>query len=194
MKKRAGFLPVSSLSKPEAALPGASSARSRNAIRVIMKGNTTQAGRRTRFPFLRPAGKEVLCMKPMKRTADRVLFALFLVSFAAYCAVFLSTFARLPLNISSLHQGLLLFAHFIPAFFLELLLCRIAAFPWRLLLPALPLLAAGLWFLSRAEWYLMAWVLFLFWCIAPLAGCLTAQLVFAISRRLKKRRTGAPSA
>lgn len=133
-------------------------------------------------------------MKPMKRTADRVLFALFLVSFAAYCAVFLSAFARLPLNISSLHQGLLLFAHFIPAFFLELLLCRIAAFPWRLLLPALPLLAAGLWFLSRAEWYLMAWVLFLFWCIAPLAGCLTAQLVFAISRRLKKRRTGAPSA
>ncbi|OUP25184.1 hypothetical protein [Gemmiger sp. An194] len=126
-------------------------------------------------------------MRPMKQTTNRLLFALFLGSFAVYCAVFASAFAELPLNISSLHQGLLLFSHFIPAFFLELLLCRTAARRWRLLLPALPLLAAGLWFLSRAEWHVMAWVLYLIWCIPPLAGCLTAQLAFAVYRKWKKR-------
>lgn len=126
-------------------------------------------------------------MKPLERKADRILFALFLGTFAAYCAVFVSAFSELPLNISSLHQVLLLFSHFIPAFFLELLLCRTAALRWRLLLPALPLLAAGLWFLSGAEWYVMAWVLFLIWCIPPIAGCVTAQLAFSVYRRWKKR-------
>lgn len=133
-------------------------------------------------------------MKCMERKAGRLLFFLFLVTFAAYCAVFASAFAELPLNISSAHQGLLLFSHVIPAFFLELLLCRTAALRWQLLLPALPLLAVGLWFLSRAEWYVMAWVLYLIWCIPPLAGCVTAQLVFAFYRRWKKRRPGAPRA
>lgn len=133
-------------------------------------------------------------MKCMERKTDRLLFALFLGTFAGYCAVFVSAFAELPLNISSAHQGLLLFSHVIPAFFLELLLCRTAALRWRLLLPALPLLAAGLWFLSRAEWHVMAWVLYLIWCIPPLAGCLTAQLVFAVYRRWKKHRPGTPQA
>lgn len=133
-------------------------------------------------------------MKPLERKADRLLFSLFLVSFAGYCVVFVSAFAELPLNISSAHQGLLLFSHVIPAFFLELLLCRTTVFPWRLLLPVLPLLAAGLWFLSGAEWHVMAWVLYLIWCIPPLAGCLTARLLFAVYRSWNKRRPGPPQA
>lgn len=65
MKKRAGFLHVSSLSKPEAALPGASSARSKNAIRVIMKGNTTQAGQGA-GPVFRSSARPSIYALPKK--------------------------------------------------------------------------------------------------------------------------------
>lgn len=125
-------------------------------------------------------------MKRIGRTSDKVLLWLCIVSFAVYAVIFFSAFAELPLNIPSWHQGLLLFFHAIPMFFLELLLCRIAALRWRLLLPAFPLILVGVWFLSRAEWYVMAWILFLAWCVPPVAGCLAACAVFAVCRHGKR--------
>ncbi len=124
-------------------------------------------------------------MQNMKQKSNQLLLLLFLLSFLMYAAVFASAFAQLPLRISSWHQFLLLYAHFIPMFFLEWLLCRTAKLRWRLLVPAIPLALAGLWFLSTAEWYLMAWILFGIWCAAPVLGCVAGWIVWAIGKRRK---------
>lgn len=126
-------------------------------------------------------------MKQIQRKSDKVLLALSIVFSAVYCGIFLTAFSELPLRISPWHQGFLLFFHFIPMFFWELLLCRTATWKWRLILPAIPLVLVGLWFLSLAEWYVMAWILYLAWCIPPVLGCLTAYVVFAVYRKFRKQ-------
>lgn len=126
-------------------------------------------------------------MKQIQRKSDKVLLALSIVFSAVYCGIFLTAFSELPLRISPWHQDFLLFFHFIPMFFWELLLCRTATWKWRLILPAIPLVLVGLWFLSLAEWYVMAWILYLAWCIPPVLGCLTAYVVFAVYRKFRKQ-------
>ena len=71
-------------------------------------------------------------MKPIMGKTDKILLTLFLMSLAAYLVIFLSAFWDLPLNIPPWHQGLLLYFHSIPMFFLQLLLCRLAKPHWRL--------------------------------------------------------------
>lgn len=117
---------------------------------------------------------------------DRVLLALTLVTFAVYAAIFGAAFRDLPLDIPPEHQFLLLYAHCVPMFFLELLLCRRGNWVWRLLLPAVLLAVPGLWFLATAEWYLLAWLLVGWWCVAPAAGCLLAWIVWGASRSIRR--------
>ena len=74
-------------------------------------------------------------MKPIMDKTDKILLTLFLMSLAAYLVIFLSAFWDLPLNIPPWHQGLLLYFHSIPMFFLQLLLCRLAKPHWRLFAP-----------------------------------------------------------
>lgn len=123
--------------------------------------------------------------------ADRVLLGLTLVTFAAYAVILVTAFWDLPMNIPPDHQFLLLYAHCVPMFFLELLLCRRATWVWRLLLPLVLLAIPGVWFLAAAEWYLLAWVLVGWWCAAPLAGCLLGWTVWAVWRSVRPGR-GAP--
>ena len=130
--------------------------------------------------------KEVLAMKQIEEKSDTLLLALCLLSFAVYAVIFASAFAELPLNISTWHQLLLLYFPFIPMFFLELLLCRTATLRWRLILPLIPLLLVGIWFLTLAEFHLPAWILFLFWCTPSLLGCLTAFGIWAIGKRFRR--------
>ena len=73
---------------------------------------------------------------------NAVLLALTLITFAAYAVVLVTAFWDLPLDIPTWHQLLLLYAHFIPMFLLELLLCRTAKIKWRILLPAVLLVLA----------------------------------------------------
>lgn len=129
-------------------------------------------------------------MKHRKRRSDRVLLLLCAASFLVYIVIFGAAFAELPLNIPPWHQRLLLYFHFVPMFFLQLLLCRTAPLPWRLVLPVIPPAAVGVWFLSRAEWDAMAWILYLFWCVPPLLGCLTARAVWALCRKRSGRTAG----
>ena len=117
---------------------------------------------------------------------DRVLLVLTLVTFAGYGVIFGAAFRTLPLDIPPDHQFLLLYAHGIPVFCLELLLCRRARWVWRLLLPAVLLAVPGVWFLAAAEWYLLAWLLVGWWCVAPLAGCLLAWIVWGVQRGLRR--------
>ncbi len=125
-----------------------------------------------------------------KRKGTVVLPALTLAAFAAYAVIFAAAFRELPMNIPPVHQLLLLYSHFVPMFLLELLLCRTAKVRWRILLPAVLLILPGLWFLITAEWYVLAWILFGWWCTAPVLGCLAAWAVWAISRRLRRPAPG----
>ena len=122
-------------------------------------------------------------MQDMKQKSNRILLALCIFFFVLYAIIFGVAFADLPLNIPPWHQFLLLYFHFVPMFFLELLLCRTAKLRWRLLVPLIPLILVGLWFLSTAEWYLMAWILFGIWCVPPLLGCLAGWVVWHITKR-----------
>ena len=117
---------------------------------------------------------------------NAVLLSLTLITFAAYAVVLVTAFWDLPLDIPTWHQLLLLYAHFIPMFLLELLLCRTAKIKWRILLPAVLLAVPGLWFVASAEWYAMAWFLAGWWCVAPVLCCLAAWAVWAISRRVAR--------
>lgn len=124
-------------------------------------------------------------MIKIKQSINTVLFPLFILSLIIYIVIFVSAFAELPMNIPPWHQLLLLTFHFFPMLFLELLLCRNAKLKWRLLIPMLCLLAVGVWFLSFAGWELLGWLLFLFWCIAPLLGSLVACGIWAITKKLR---------
>lgn len=130
-------------------------------------------------------------MVGMKEKGNRVLLALTLAAFAAYAAVFVTAFWELPLNVPQWHLLLLMAAHFVPMFLLELLLCRTAGVGWRILLPAALLALPGLWFLSTAEWYLMAWVLFGWWCVPPVLGCLAAWAAWGACRLARRVRGSA---
>lgn len=125
-------------------------------------------------------------MKQFEKKGDRLLLALCILSFAVYAVVFVSAFAELPLAISPWHQALLLYFPFLPMFFLELLLCRTAKLRWRLIVPLVPLVLVGVWFLSLAEWYTMAWILYLCWCVPSLLGCLAAWGIQAVSKRVTR--------
>lgn len=122
----------------------------------------------------------------MKNRTDKVLLGIFLVSLAVYIAIFADCFSELPLSLTPLQQALLLHFHFIPMFFLQLLLRRRAKLRWRLLIPPVLLLIPGLVFVSTAGWHIMAWILFLFWCIAPAAGCALAWVVYGCCKWYRK--------
>ena len=129
----------------------------------------------------------------MKRSrTDRILWALFGLTMAAYAVVFGSAFSELPLNIPNWHQGLLLFSHAIPLFFLQLALCRMTGPRWRFLLPLILLAVPVLVFVAVADWDLRAWVLAGFWCVAPLLGCALGWLVFGITRLVHRLRRPNP--
>ena len=121
-------------------------------------------------------------MKPIMDKTDKILLTLFLMSLAAYLVIFLSAFWDLPLNIPPWHQGLLLYFHSIPMFFLQLLLCRLAKPHWRLFAPLMLLLVPGLVLVGSAGWAVLGWVLFLYWCTAPTAGCILAWIVWGVGK------------
>lgn len=124
--------------------------------------------------------------------ADRILWVLFGLAMAAYAVVFGSAFRELPLNISSWHQGLLLYFHFVPAFFLQLALCRMTGPRRRFLLPLLLLAVPVLVFVAFADWDLRAWVLAGLWCIAPLLGCALGWLVWGVVLLVRRLRRPGP--
>lgn len=123
-----------------------------------------------------------------KVTTDRVLWALLGLTMAAYAVVFGSAFSELPLNIPSWHQGLLLYSHLIPMFFLQLVLCRTARLPWRFLVPLVLLAIPVLVFVALADWDLRAWILAGVWCIAPVLGCALGWLVWGLGGLARRRR------
>lgn len=106
--------------------------------------------------------------------------------------IFVSAFAELPLNISPLHQVLLMFFHFIPQFFLQLLVCRLEGPAWRFALPFALFLIPALVFVLCTGGAGLGWVLAGGWCVAPLSGCALGWLVFGITRLVHRLRRPNP--
>lgn len=119
----------------------------------------------------------------MKNRTDKILLIAFVLTLAVYVVIFAACFSELPINPSPLHQVLVLYFHFIPMFLIQLLLCRMSKPWWWKLIPFLPILAAGLVFMSFAEWYILGWILVLWWCAAPVLGCASAWAVYRFYKR-----------
>ena len=125
----------------------------------------------------------------MART-DKLLFGLFAAALALYLVIFGTAFADLPLNVPNWHLALLLYFHFFPMLFLQLLLCRRARVLWRLLVPLALLAVPGAVFLNTAGWMVMGWILFLWWCVAPALGSALGWLLWAALLRKRGRTPG----
>lgn len=122
---------------------------------------------------------------------DIFLLACFVVSLGVYVAIFASAFVELPLNIRPWHQWLLLFFHFVPLFFLQLLMCHMPGPAWHRVLPLALFLVPAVLFALCTGGALMGWILAGFWCVAPLLSCLCGWLVWGLvclARRLRKPR------
>ena len=118
----------------------------------------------------------------MART-DKLLFGLFAAALALYLVIFGTAFADLPLNVPNWHLALLLYFHFFPMLFLQLLLCRRTRVVWRLLVPLALLAVPGVIFLNTADWMAMGWILFLWWCGAPVLASPLGWLAWAVFER-----------
>ena len=125
-------------------------------------------------------------MKPMKESTNRVLSRLCWVTAAVYAVVFVSAFWHLPIDIPVWHQALLIYFHFIPMFLLQLVLCRTRSIPVRILLPLGILAGVGLVWLCLAEWSIIGWALFIYWCTAPVIGCAVAWVVYGAGCLLRE--------
>ena len=123
---------------------------------------------------------------------DLFLLACFVVSLGVYVAIFASAFVELPLNIRPWHQWLLLFFHFVPLFFLQLLMCHMPGPAWHRVLPLALFLVPAVLFALCTGGMALGWMLAGLWCLAPLLGCALGWLVWGISRLFCRRRTPEP--
>lgn len=125
-------------------------------------------------------------MKPMKESTNRVLSRLCWVTAAIYVVIYVAAFWDLPIDIPVWHQALLIYFHFIPMFLLQLVLCRTRSIPVRILLPLGILAGVGLVWLCLAEWSIIGWALFIYWCTAPVIGCAVAWVVYGAGCLLRE--------
>lgn len=125
--------------------------------------------------------------KVLANRSNSIMLALFLSTMIAYIIIFATAFAELPISIGPVHQLLLPYFHFIPMFFLELLLCKLTRPFLQALVPVILLAIPVLIFVATCGFHIMAWVLAGIWSVAPIIGSLLAFLIWRISRWLKKR-------
>lgn len=122
----------------------------------------------------------------MKNRTGQILLIAFVLTLAAYLVMFAAFFSQFPISASPLLQFLILYFHAIPMLLIQLLLFRLSK-PWRWkLLPFLPMLVVGLAFLRIAEWHILGWILVLWWCAAPAAGCVLAWAAYVLCRLYQK--------
>ena len=122
----------------------------------------------------------------MKNRTGQILLIAFVLTLAAYLVMFAAFFSQFPISASPLLQFLILYFHVIPMLLIQLLLFRLSKPWWWKLLPFLPMLVVGLAFLRIAEWHILGWILVLWWCAAPAAGCVLAWAAYGLCRLYQK--------
>lgn len=127
-------------------------------------------------------------MKPYRTNLDRLLCGGALLTGAIYLGIFFSAFASLPLQITPLHQLLLLVFPMIPLFCWQLLLCRTRKNSRSTALPLLAVVLPALLFVALCGFQILAWYLAAFWAAAPLLGIALAWAVWLTGRRFDRRK------
>ncbi len=125
----------------------------------------------------------------MKNRTDKILLAVFLLSLAAYAPLLLTYSFAFDSGWDTVRAWLLLTFHAVPAFCLQLLLCRRTQ-RWIAALPGLAVIGVALWSAFAAftviGWEGLGWLILLLLCAAPAAGIALAWAVYGIDR-LRKR-------
>ena len=123
----------------------------------------------------------------MKNRNHIVLLTGFFVSLALYVLLF---FWDVSVELSELQVVLRLSVSAVPAFCLQLWLCRLKNIRWARWLPLSALLLLTLigaaYFFGGSGWDTLGGAVILCWCIAPAAGCALGWLAYGgkLSRRL----------
>ena len=129
----------------------------------------------------------------MKSRTNTVLLAVFFLSLVVYGVLIFSYLDILDTYYQPFVYAMLGF-HGVPAFCLQLLLCRTAKRRWTACLPAVVLaaaaLAAWLGLLTASGWDSLGWALLLLLCIAPVVGIAAAWIAHALSALAGRRRRG----
>ena len=132
----------------------------------------------------------------MKNRTDKILLAVFLLSLPAYIWILLTYFEivpmRFPVAAYSLRTWLALRFAAVPAFCLQLLLCRqrrrrISALPALAIAGAALRSAYGLF--SAPGWDTLGWLILLCLCIAPAVGCILGWAAYGIHQFCKRGDT-----
>ncbi len=131
----------------------------------------------------------------MKNRTDKILLAFFLLSLPV-CAFLLLTYLgiidfHLDLGWRTIRNWLAVTLPAVPAFFLQLLLCRKVRW-WIAALPGLAVIGTALWsaygFFTATGWDNLGYAILLLLCAAPAVGIALAWAVYGIDR-LRKRRS-----
>ena len=135
----------------------------------------------------------------MKTRTDKILLAVFLLSLPAYAAIAYTyitydfgQFTPSHFEIWFTHRFLLWMSlgfHAVPAFCLQLLLCRRKR-RWVAALPAAATVGAALWFaygfFTATGYDTLGWAILLILSIAPAAGCVLAWVAYGIHQFYKR--------
>lgn len=129
----------------------------------------------------------------MKNRTDKILLAVFSLSLLAYIWITLTYFGIVPMKfpvvLYSLRAWLTLTFATVPAFCLQLLLCRKTRC-WVAAIPALVIVGAALWFaygfFTAPGWDTLGWGILMLLSIAPAVGCALAWAVYGLYRICKR--------
>ncbi len=131
----------------------------------------------------------------MKNRTDKILLAVFLLSLTFYVFVLPRLFESIALDspawMYTLHPWLSMTFHAIPAFCLQLLLCRRTR-RWIAALPALAVIGTALWstygFFTSTGWDTLGYGVIMLLCAAPAVGCALAWAAYGLHRLYMQRR------
>ena len=135
----------------------------------------------------------------MKGRTDQMLLAGFLLSLAFYIFLLPHYLEGIPLGwpdwLFTICAWLAVGFHAVPAFCLQLLLCRRAR-RWIAAIPALVITGAALWFAygfcTATGWDTLGWGIFLVLSAAPAVGCALAWAVYGLWRLYQRGDIPAP--
>lgn len=133
----------------------------------------------------------------MKNRTDKLLLTVFVVTLLLYALIVLTHFEIIPLErpdwLYTPHAWLALTFSAVPAFCLQLLMCRrtrrrVAAIPALVIMGAAAFFACG--YLTARGWDSLFWGVLMLLSIAPAAGCALGWAVYGLGRVC--RREAAP--
>ena len=131
----------------------------------------------------------------MKNRTDNILLITFLVSLAFYMFILPRFFEGIAFDgpewAHVVYNWLSMCFHAVPAFCLQLLLCRKTR-RWIAALPGLAVVGLAFWAaygcVTSTGWDTLGYAILLFLCAAPAVGCVLAWMVFGCTMHQKNNQ------